>query len=106
MEICSFSASLDAQLLLRYREEAPLFRLGYHGRSRVAEPHDYGIEKVIERAARLSAACTWSDPSGRSAQGWRLFDVSLRSRPVWCWTRGFPRQSRGKPPTAITWTGT
>ena len=51
-----------------------LVEVGYKGRVRVAEPHDYGKQKGIDRL--LVYQLTRASSSGREAVGWRLFDVA------------------------------
>ncbi len=48
--------------------------MGYNGRTRVAEPHDYGKQNGQARLLVYQLKCASS--SGREAIGWRLFDVA------------------------------
>jgi hypothetical protein len=66
--------SLDEQLRFAI-EHKRLVEIRYHGRSRVAEPHDYGVNKGIERLLvyQLSARV---DLPEKTVKGWRLLDVS------------------------------
>jgi len=52
-----------------------LIRVRYHGRDRVAEPHDYGRYKKIDRLLvyQLSAPV---GPGEQSRDGWRLLDIA------------------------------
>ena len=56
-------------------EHRRLLQLRYHGRSRVAEPHDYGVHKGIERLLVFQLRAPVDLP-GKSVKGWRLLDVS------------------------------
>lgn len=51
-----------------------LLRLRYTGRVREVEPHDYGMQKGVERLLVYQLRGTPSTP-GRSATGWRLLDL-------------------------------
>jgi guanylate kinase len=57
-------------LLLTAIREKRLVRFVFHGKQRLAEPHDYGAQKGIDRlfAYQLAGA-------GNAAHGWRLFGV-------------------------------
>jgi len=67
------SGSLDARL--RYAiENKRLVQVRYHGRSRVAEPHDYGVQKGIERLFVFQLRA--SGPSRENVRGWRLLDLA------------------------------
>jgi hypothetical protein len=67
------SPAIDAQLRSAI-ETRRLVEIRYHGRPRTVEPHDYGVQKGIERLLvyQLRAPV---DRSGKSVRGWRLFDV-------------------------------
>jgi len=52
-----------------------LIRLRYHGRSRVAEPHDYGIQQGTERLLVFQLRASSAIP-GTNDRGWRLLDVA------------------------------
>lgn len=67
------SRSVDT--LLRFAiENRRLIELGYHDSIRVAEPHDYGIYKGIERLLAFQLRDSVHSPP--HALGWRLFDTS------------------------------
>ena len=51
-----------------------LLRVCYAGRVREAEPHDYGVQKGVERLLVYQLRGTASAP-GRSVTGWRLLDL-------------------------------
>ena len=51
-----------------------LVELTYQGRSRLAEPHDYGAQRGIDRL--LAYQRQGPARPGMSPQGWRLFDVA------------------------------
>jgi hypothetical protein len=64
---------VDEQLRLAITNKR-LIKFRYHGSVRVAEPHDYGIQKRIARV--LVYQLRGSGPSPRrSLTGWRLLDV-------------------------------
>ena len=48
-----------------------LLRLGYKGKRRLVEPHDYGIKGGVVRIFVYQL----SDESGGPARGWRLLDT-------------------------------
>ena len=52
-----------------------LVRLRYHGNVRVAEPHDYGVLKRIERLFVYQLSSVRRVP-GQRVVGWRLLDVA------------------------------
>jgi predicted DNA-binding transcriptional regulator YafY len=66
--------SIDEQLrfAIAYKR---LIQLGYAGRLRAVEPHDYGVQKgstmLLAYQRRESG-----DVQRKSVMGWRLFDVS------------------------------
>jgi hypothetical protein len=72
--IVARDVSLDGQLKFAIANKR-LVQLSYGGSLRVAEPHDYGIQKGKTRLLiyqrRGSVATT-----RKSADGWRLLDVS------------------------------
>ena len=77
LRLAEFVNSLRAEnqaplhdLLLTAIREKRLVRFVFHGKQRVAEPHDYGMQKGIDRlfAYQLAGA-------GNAAHGWRLFGV-------------------------------
>ena len=51
-----------------------LLELRYKGKSRVVEPHDYGVRKGRERL--LVFQLSTSTATGRKQSGWRLLDVA------------------------------
>ena len=65
--------SVDARIRLAIANKR-LVEVGYKGRVRVAEPHDYGKRQGIDRLLVYQ----WRAPSssGRDAIGWRLFDLA------------------------------
>jgi hypothetical protein len=68
------SHAIDAQLRSAI-DGKRLIQLRYHGRPRTVEPHDYGIQKGIERLLVYQLRAPF-DRSGESVTGWRLLDVS------------------------------
>lgn len=68
------SQAVDAQLRSAIGGKR-LIQLRYHGRPRTVEPHDYGIQKGIERVLVYQLRAPF-DRSGKSVTGWRLLDVS------------------------------
>jgi len=68
------SGGFDHQFRSAIRNKR-LIQLRYHGRSRVAEPHDYGINKGTARLLVYQLRAPVDRP-GRSVKGWRLLDVS------------------------------
>ena len=67
------SLSIDEQLRFAITNKR-LIAIGYHGRLRIAEPHDYGVHKGIERLL-ICQLRAQDDRPGKSARGWRLLDV-------------------------------
>ena len=65
--------SVDARIRLAIANKR-LVEVGYKGRARVAEPHDYGQQKGLDRLLVYQLKCASS--VGREAVGWRLFDVA------------------------------
>ena len=69
----SGAAPLDRQLRFAI-EHKRLIEVQYHGRLRVAEPHDYGVKngspKVLVYQLRVTGGA-----EGARARGWRLLDV-------------------------------
>ena len=68
------SHAIDAQLRSAIAGKH-LVKLRYHNRARTVEPHDYGIQKGIERVLVYQLHAPF-DRSGKSVTGWRLLDVS------------------------------
>lgn len=62
---------VDPQLV-RAIDEKRLIQLTYKGGSRIAEPHDYGVQKGI---ARLLIYQVRGYSRSRKPSGWRLLDV-------------------------------
>ena len=71
-KILSFPATLDSQLRFAIANKR-LLRFTYDGAARVAEPHDYGIQKGT---LRLFAYQTRSIDEPSKKPGWRWFDIS------------------------------
>jgi hypothetical protein len=67
------SISIDERLRFAIANKR-LVQLRYHGRSRVAEPHDYGVQKGIERLFVFQLRAT--GPSREGVRGWRLLDLA------------------------------
>jgi hypothetical protein len=66
-------ASLDAQIRFAI-EHKRLLRLGYLGKVRVVEPHDYGVQKDREKLLvyqRYEVAVS----SRPGTEGWRLLEL-------------------------------
>jgi len=59
------------RLLYSAIENRLLFRFRYKGNERIVEPHDYGIQKGIERLLCWQIG----GQSGGRIPGWRLIDV-------------------------------
>ena len=55
-------------------ENKRLIQVRYGGRLRVAEPHDYGVQKGIERLLVYQLRAPVDRPQ-RSVTGWRLLDI-------------------------------
>lgn len=60
------------QLLRSAIAQKRLLRLGYKGKQRLVEPHDYGIKNGVVRVFVYQL----NDGSGQPAQGWRLLDTA------------------------------
>ena len=65
--------SVDARIRVAIANRR-LVEVGYNGRTRVAEPHDYGKQNGQDRLLVYQLKC--ASASGREAIGWRLFDVA------------------------------
>ena len=65
--------SLDQQLRFAIAHKR-LLRLTYDGGVRIAEPHDYGVQRGITRV--LVYQRSKAGASGKDAVGWRLLDVT------------------------------
>lgn len=68
------SQSLDARLRFAIAHKR-LIEVRYKGSPRVAEPHDYGVQKGIERLLVYQLRGPIRSPN-HSATGWRLLDTS------------------------------
>jgi hypothetical protein len=68
------SVAAQIRFAIQYRR---LLQLHYKRTVRVAEPHDYGIQKGIERLLVFQIRA--SGRTGRDAHGWRLLDVAKMS---------------------------
>lgn len=66
--------SLDARVRFAIAHKR-LIEVRYHGSPRVAEPHDYGVQKGIERLLVYQLRGPVRSPN-QSATGWRLLDAS------------------------------
>ena len=66
--------SLDARVRFAIAHKR-LIEVRYHGSLRVAEPHDYGVQKGIERLLVYQLRGPVRSPN-QSATGWRLLDTS------------------------------
>ena len=65
---------LDAQIRFAIANKR-LVELGYHGRLRVAEPHDYGRLNHTTKLLVYQVS-TSGDSQHRDEKGWRLLEVS------------------------------
>jgi hypothetical protein len=72
----SHSGSTDEQLRFAIARRR-LIQLKYNGRTRIAEPHDYGVKnatrKLLVYQIRAAGAAT---QDRKPERGWRLLDVS------------------------------
>jgi hypothetical protein len=68
------SGSLDGTLRFAIANKR-LIQLRYSGKTRVVEPHDYGLQKGAARLLAFQRGRT-DDLHGRRVSGWRLFDVA------------------------------
>ena len=66
--------SLDEQLRLAIAERR-LIQVRYDGKRRVAEPHDYGVQKGIVRLLVYQLRATGGDPR-KNPRGWRMLDIA------------------------------
>lgn len=69
--------SVDEQLRFAIAHKR-LIQLSYHGRQRVAEPHDYGVRKGITKL--LIYQIQLSGARSKDVTGWRLLDASKIER--------------------------
>ena len=65
--------SVEAQIRLAIANKR-VVEVGYKGRVRVAEPHDFGQHKGIDRLLVYQLGSASS--IGSEVMGWRLFDVA------------------------------
>ena len=56
-------------------ENKRLIELSYQGKRRIVEPHDYGVQKSVERLFVYQLRTVSPPSSGRRTIGWRLLDV-------------------------------
>ena len=63
-------SSLDARLRFAIANRR-LIELRYNGRPRLAEPHDYGAQRRVDRLFVYQLR----DEGRQNARGWRLLDV-------------------------------
>lgn len=68
------AASLDEKLRFAIAHKR-LIEVRYSGKARVAEPHDYGVQKGAAKLLAFQRDGS-GDMHGRSVSGWRLFDVA------------------------------
>ena len=66
-------AALDAQIRFAI-EHKRLLRLGYLGKARVVEPHDYGVQKGHPRLLVYQRYESTTSPRHRT-EGWRLLEL-------------------------------
>jgi hypothetical protein len=66
--------SLDEQLRFAIAERR-LIQVRYNGKQRVAEPHDYGVQKGATRLLVYQRRASGGDPR-KSPMGWRLLDTA------------------------------
>jgi hypothetical protein len=69
-----FPESIDSRIRLAI-QRTHLIEVRYKGQSRIAEPHDYGVQRGVERLLVYQLRTTGGG-AGKDAVGWRLFDVS------------------------------
>jgi hypothetical protein len=68
------TGSIDEQLRFAIANKL-LIQASYGGGVRVLEPHDYGVQKGVQRLLAYQVRRTGGAP-GRAITGWRLLDVS------------------------------
>lgn len=71
--MASDRGSIDATIR-RAIENKKLLAVRYNGRSRVVEPHDYGVQRGVERL--LVYQIEGPMRPRQSATGWRLLDLN------------------------------
>jgi hypothetical protein len=67
------NTSIDARIR-RAITQKQLIEVGYNGRVRIAEPHDYGSHKGLDRL--LIYQLRSQGELTRDSKGWRLLDVA------------------------------
>jgi len=68
--------TVDTQLRFAIADKH-LIEFSYHGRRRIAEPHDYGVKKgTVRLLVYQQQASGAGNASGRGAEGWRLLNVA------------------------------
>jgi hypothetical protein len=87
--------SVDEQLRFAIANKR-LMELNYKSRVRVVEPHDYGVQKGIERVLVYQLRATGGPPT-RSKDGWKLLEVpkveeSVVLEATFRGSRGTPQQ--------------
>jgi hypothetical protein len=70
--------SVDEQLRFAIANRR-LIQVSYTGRVRVAEPHDYGVQKGVTRLLSYQRGAAGGGPR-KDATGWRLLDLSKIER--------------------------
>lgn len=93
------SDGLD-RLLRQAIADTRLIQCAYHGRRRVVEPHDYGVQTRVPRLLvyQLRADGT----AGGDAKGWRLLDVGKLTEVVMLGER-FPGSRGGAHERHMSW---
>ena len=71
--LLNFPQSLDSTIRLAIQHRR-LVEVRYKGQSRIAEPHDFGRRRGVDRL--LVYQLRSAGFSGKEAIGWRLFDVA------------------------------
>jgi hypothetical protein len=66
--------SLDEQIRFAI-ENKRLLEITYLGKRRIVEPHDYGVQKRVERLFVYQLRTVSPPSSDRRTIGWRLLDV-------------------------------
>ena len=69
-----FPESIDSRIRLAIQRKH-LLEVRYKSQTRIAEPHDYGVQRGVERLLVYQLRTT-GPSSSKDAIGWRLFDVS------------------------------
>jgi Fic family protein len=68
------TGSIDERLRFAIANKL-LIHVSYDGATRLLEPHDYGVQKSVQRLLAYQVRRTGGAP-GRAITGWRLLDVS------------------------------